>query len=128
MNSSPTTWLLAIPFLLLLLFYFAALIFVFSRRSDRRSAKKFAVVGISLLLFELVLEPAFSVVFLNYGSIDDFGLYHGFYGILAAGLHILALSLLIAAAFVGPSPDLQPGSLDKLTPTSSDNPYLPPPS
>ncbi len=126
MNSTQSTWILAIPSLLFVLFYIAALLFVIMKRSDQSQAKTFAMLGIGVLFFLQVFGLIFRAVLARYFTAGDFILYHGLYGILATVSHVLAMSLLIAAVFVGRSSDTQPPSQDKLTPIPSDNPYSPP--
>ncbi len=126
MNASPTTWILLIPGFLHFLFYVAALLFVMFKQSDHSSAKTFAVAGIGILLFRQILGLAASFVLARYLVIADYAFFHGISGFVGTVLHLLGMSLLIAAVFAGRSSDPQPDSLGKLAPAPSENPYSPP--
>lgn len=126
MNASPTTWIFVIPGFLHFLFYVAALLFVMFKQSDQSSAKTFAVLAIVILLFSKILGVAASFVLARYFVNADYAFFYGINGLVGTVLHLLAMSLLIAAVFTGRSSDPQPDSLGKLTPGPSDNPYSPP--
>ena len=96
--------------------------------AQRGPAKRYVLAGIGLLLVLKVLGPVINLFLANYSSSGAYSIYHVLSSILISGLYILAIGLLIAAAFVGRSPDPTVSPVDKITPASSGNPYLSPPS
>ena len=128
MTAPSTTWLFFVPGFLHFLFYVAALSFVMFKRSDNKTAKTFAALAVGILLFNQILGLAANVVLVQYFANVDYLLFRGINGFVGTVLHLLAMSLLIAAAFVGRSSGPQSDSLGKLVPAPSDNPYSPPAS
>jgi hypothetical protein len=125
-TSPSTTWLIAIPSFLYFLFCLVALLYVMSKRSDNSSAKTFAIAGIGILFFLQIFGFISSLLIGRYLGTGDYVFYHGLLSLVKNGMQVLAMSLLIAAVFIGRSSELEPASPDKLVPGPSDNPYSSP--
>jgi uncharacterized membrane protein len=122
----PSLLLLAIPQAIPFLFYLVALIYVLSKRTDRRTAKMYAAASLAIMLTIRVGLVVSNTVLVNLLS-NSYVFAYVVTSNIAALLHVLAIGLLIAAAF---SPtvreEFSEASIAGRVAAGNDNPYAAP--
>ena len=113
--------------LMILGFYILALVYVISRRTDRRSARQMAATALSIELLVHLGSFLFTIVLSRYGTPTSFALWYSLVSFGSAVLHVFAIGLLVAAVFEPNRPREADDSADQpFRSESNDNPYASP--
>ncbi len=126
MNSS-LQWLHIVPSFVYFVFFLVALVFVSMKRSDQSSAKTLVVLAVCMMLILYMARWGLNVMLAKTLDAESYVTYAGVLAVASSVFHVLAWSLLIAAAFVGRgTTDLVEPASPTRDPVSSRNPYSPP--
>jgi hypothetical protein len=125
-QTAPSLLLLAIPQAIPFLFYLVALIYVLSKRTDRRTAKVYVVASLAIMFTTQVGLVIANIILANMGT----GPYVFAFAITSAigsSLDALAIGLLIAAAFsLSETESGEETAIVGRVSAGNQNPYAPP--